>query len=73
MVEGVPVVIVSDGQMVTESMRLERLTEDEVVSAAREQGIGDVAEVRFGVREPDGNFSLVRFDREPAPPAAEMA
>jgi uncharacterized membrane protein YcaP (DUF421 family) len=48
-VEGVPVVIVSDGRMVTESMRLERLTEDEVVSAAREQGIGDVADVRFGV------------------------
>lgn len=68
-VEGVPVVIVSDGRMVTESMRLERLTEDEVVSAAREQGIGDVADVRFGVLEPDGKFSFVRYDREHAPPA----
>lgn len=68
-VEGVPVVIVSDGRMVTESMRLERLTEDEVVSAAREQGIGDVADVRFGVLEPDGKFSFVRFDREHAPPS----
>ena len=70
-VEGVPVVIVSDGRMVTESMRLERLTEDEVVSAAREQGIGDVADVRFGVLEPDGKFSVVRFDREHAPPSSD--
>jgi uncharacterized membrane protein YcaP (DUF421 family) len=70
-VEGIPVVIVSDGHMLTESMRVERLTEDEVVSAAREQGIGDVADVRFGVLEPDGKFSFVRFDREHAPPSSD--
>lgn len=70
-VEGIPVVIVSDGRMVTESMRFERLTEDEVVSAAREQGIGDIADVRFGVLEPDGKFSFVRFDREHAPPSID--
>jgi uncharacterized membrane protein YcaP (DUF421 family) len=70
-VEGVPVVIVSDGRMVAESMRVERLTDDEVVSAAREQGIGDIADVRFGVLEADGKFSFVRFDREPAPPSRD--
>ncbi|MCD6022310.1 MAG: transrane protein YetF [Actinomycetia bacterium] len=70
-VEGIPVVIVSDGHMVTETMKIERLTEDEVVSAAREQGIGDVADVRFGVLEPDGKFSFVRFDREHAPPSSD--
>jgi uncharacterized membrane protein YcaP (DUF421 family) len=70
-VEGIPVVIVSDGRMVAESMRVERLTDDEVISAAREQGIGDIAEVCFGVLEPDGKFSFVRFDREPAPPSRD--
>jgi uncharacterized membrane protein YcaP (DUF421 family) len=70
-VEGVPVVIVSDGRMVAESMRIERLTEDDVVSEAREQGIGDIADVRFGVLESDGRFSFVRFDRVPAPPSEE--
>jgi uncharacterized membrane protein YcaP (DUF421 family) len=70
-VEGVPVVIVSDGRMVTESMDVERLTEDEVVSSAREQGIGDIADVRFGVLEPDGKFSFVRFGREHAPPSSD--
>jgi uncharacterized membrane protein YcaP (DUF421 family) len=70
-VEGIPVVVVSAGRMVTESMKVERLTEDEVISAAREQGIGDVADVRFGVLEPDGKFSFVRFDREHAPPSSD--
>jgi uncharacterized membrane protein YcaP (DUF421 family) len=70
-VEGVPVVIVSDGRMVTESMRVERLTEDEVVSAARQQGIGDIADVRFGVLESDGKFSFARYDREHAPPSSD--
>ena len=70
-VEGIPVVVVSDGRLVTESMKIERLTEDEVVSAAREQGIGDVTDVRFGVLEPDGKFSFVRFDREHAPPSSD--
>jgi uncharacterized membrane protein YcaP (DUF421 family) len=70
-VAGIPVVIVSDGHMVTESMLVERLTEDEVVSAAREQGISDLADVRFGVLEPDGKFSFVGFDPEHAPPSSD--
>lgn len=71
MVEGVPVVIVSDGRLVPGSMRVERLTEDDVVTEAREQGIGDIADVRLGVLESDGRFSFVRFDRETAPPPEE--
>jgi uncharacterized membrane protein YcaP (DUF421 family) len=70
-VEGVPVVIVSDGRLVGESMRIERLTEDDVVSEAREQGIADISDIRFGVLESDGRFSFVRFDRVPAPPSEE--
>ena len=67
-VEGVPVVVVSDGRMLPESMRLERLTEDEVLSEAREQGIADIAHVQFAVLEPDGKFSFVRYDEAAAPP-----
>ena len=67
-VEGVPVVVVSDGRMLPESMRVERLTEDEVLSEAREQGIADIAHVRFAVLEPDGKFSFVRYDESAASP-----
>ena len=29
---------------------------------ARQQGIADIADIRYGVLEPDGRFSFVRFD-----------
>jgi uncharacterized membrane protein YcaP (DUF421 family) len=70
-VQGVPVIVVADGLMMTEAMRIERLTADEVASAAREQGIEDIAHVRFGVLEPDGKFAFVRFQEEHAPPSQE--
>jgi uncharacterized membrane protein YcaP (DUF421 family) len=62
-IEGVPVVVVEDGSIVHDAIAIERLTEDEVVSSAREQGIADLREVRYGVLEPDGTFSFVRSDR----------
>jgi uncharacterized membrane protein YcaP (DUF421 family) len=63
-IEGLPVIVVSDGRLLLEAMRIERLTEEEIVGEARQQGIGDIAEVRYGVLEPDGRFSFVRFDRQ---------
>jgi uncharacterized membrane protein YcaP (DUF421 family) len=66
-IEGMPVVIVADGRLVPETMRVERLSEQEVVGEARQQGIADVAEIRYGVLEPDGRFSFVRFGREETP------
>jgi uncharacterized membrane protein YcaP (DUF421 family) len=62
-IEGVPVIVVDDGEIVDEVIEIERLTRDEIVSSAREQGIEDVRHVRFGVLEPDGTFSFVRYDR----------
>ena len=63
-IEGMPVIVVSDGRLLLEAMRIERLTEEEVVGEARRAGIGDITDVRFGVLEPDGRFSFVRYDRE---------
>ncbi len=60
--EGVPVIVVDDGQIVDLVIETERLTSAEVVSAAREQGIDDLRHVRYGVLEPDGTFSFVRVD-----------
>lgn len=69
--EGMPVIVVSHGRMLLDAMRVERLTEEEVVGEARQQGIADIADVRYGVLEPDGRFSFVRYDREAAPPMQE--
>jgi len=60
--EGAPVLIVREGRLLDEPMKLERVTEDEVLEAARGQGIGDLAEVSYGVLEADGKFSFVKND-----------
>ena len=60
--EGIPVVVVRDGEPLAEVLHLERLTEDEVKDAAREQGIGDLSEVAVGILEADGKFSFIRVD-----------
>jgi uncharacterized membrane protein YcaP (DUF421 family) len=70
-IEGVPVIVVDDGVILEDVIAVERLTAEEVVSSAREQGIADVGRIRYGVLEPDGTFSFVRVDDERAPAAPE--
>jgi uncharacterized membrane protein YcaP (DUF421 family) len=60
--EGIPVVILRDGQPVEAAMNYERVNLDEVAGEARSQGIADLADVRLGVLEPDGTFSFILLD-----------
>jgi uncharacterized membrane protein YcaP (DUF421 family) len=60
--EGIAVIVVRDGEPLDDVLQLERLTEDEVKDAAREQGISDLAEVSVGILEADGKFSFLRRD-----------
>jgi uncharacterized membrane protein YcaP (DUF421 family) len=68
--EGLPVVILRDGELVLEALRLERVTIDEVKESARNQGISDLTDIVIGVLEPDGRFSFIKTDGEqlPEPP-----
>ena len=66
--EGLPVIVITDGALRGDVMRYERLSDTEVHEALREQGIDDVSTVRIGVLEPDGKFSFFTSrDHEPAP------
>jgi len=58
--EGVPVVVIRHGRPLDQVLKIERLTLDEVCEAARNQGVGDLAEVDIGVLEPDGKFSFLK-------------
>lgn len=58
--EGVPVVVVHNGEPLDEVLAIERLTLGEICEAARNQGITDLAEVDIGVLEPDGKFSFLK-------------
>ena len=59
--EGVPVVVIRDGQPLDEVLRIERLTVEEICEEARNQGIADLSEVEIGVLEPDGKFSFLKM------------
>ena len=62
-VRGIPVIVVRNGRPIDEMLRVERLTLEDVLEGAREQGIGDLRQVRLGVLEPDGKFSFIQFEQ----------
>jgi uncharacterized membrane protein YcaP (DUF421 family) len=59
-IEGVPAVLISDGEVVEETMRIERMPMSDLYEAARQQGIGDLSEVRLAVLEVNGLVSFIR-------------
>ena len=62
--EGVPVVVIHNGEPLDEVLAIERLTLEEICEAARNQGITDLSEVDIGVLEPDGKFSFLKTSGE---------
>jgi uncharacterized membrane protein YcaP (DUF421 family) len=65
LVSGVPVLIIKDGKLIEDALDVERIPYDEVLEAARQQGIGDLAQVHVGIVEADGQFSFIRADDKP--------
>ncbi len=62
LLSGWPIMIIRDGRVLSEVLKIERLTLDQVREAARQQGIDDLARVRFGVLEPDGQLSFMQAE-----------
>ncbi|WP_456256725.1 DUF421 domain-containing protein (plasmid) [Pseudomonas iridis] len=59
LVTGEPVLLLFRGKFLETAMRSARITEDEVRSAVRANGIGSVALVDAVILETDGSFSVV--------------
>lgn len=59
---GEPTVIVVHGRMDRAAMRRENVDEEEVLAAARHQGLPDLSRVRLAVLEDDGSISVVPED-----------
>jgi uncharacterized membrane protein YcaP (DUF421 family) len=68
LVEGIPAVVVQDGRPNLEAIRIERLTLEEVMSAAREQGFTSLRDVHIAILEPEGRFTFIRRSGEPQKP-----
>src|SRR3954447_21221443 len=57
--EGVPVVLVSDGEILHGQLRSQRLTVEEILAEARLNQIGSLDDVRFAVLETNGKISFL--------------
>lgn len=59
-IEGVPLVIVEDGRPLRERMQRSRISEEDVLTAARErQGLARMDQIRYAVLERSGGISIV--------------
>jgi uncharacterized membrane protein YcaP (DUF421 family) len=59
-VDGVPVLLVRDGEPIEGNLAHERMPMSELLEAARQQGIDDLAKVRAAVLEPSGRISFIQ-------------
>jgi uncharacterized membrane protein YcaP (DUF421 family) len=59
LLEGMPTVLVQDGQFLEPRLRKEGLERSQIEMAMREHGIEDLSQVRLAVLETDGSISVV--------------
>ena len=60
LLEGVPLVVVKDGELVMSTLKQEKIPIAEVNEAARQEGIGDLAQIEIGILEVSGRFSFIK-------------
>jgi uncharacterized membrane protein YcaP (DUF421 family) len=60
LLEGEPIVILQDGQLIERNIRRERLTPADVSEEARLQQIDSLEKVKWAVLEPNGSISFIQ-------------
>jgi uncharacterized membrane protein YcaP (DUF421 family) len=59
-INGMPMIIVEDGQLLQARLRKARLTESDVLAAARStRGIERLSDIKFAILEANGNISVI--------------
>ena len=67
LLEPQPIVMIQIGRMIKRNMDRERITEEELMSRLREQGVDDISDVKKCCLESDGEFSVIRHSKERSP------
>jgi uncharacterized membrane protein YcaP (DUF421 family) len=62
LLEGEPVILVQDGQLIERNLRRNRITDDEVLAAARQDQIDSLDKVKWAVLETSGQISFIAKD-----------
>jgi uncharacterized membrane protein YcaP (DUF421 family) len=57
---GEPIVLVEDGEVIEANLRRQRLTREEIGAEARLEGISALEDVRWAILETDGRISFVQ-------------
>lgn len=66
-IEGTPVIVISEGEPVIDSMRKERLSIDDLLTSAREEGVRRFSDIDLAVLESNGRISFfTRSSGEPS-------
>jgi uncharacterized membrane protein YcaP (DUF421 family) len=58
--EGEPIIVVDDGNVIERNLRRERLTEAEIAEEARCNGIAHLSQVKWAVLETNGKISFIK-------------
>lgn len=58
--DGEPIVLVDNGQIIDRNLRRERMTADDLAEKARLNGVASMAEVRWAVLETNGDVSFIK-------------
>lgn len=59
---GDPTLLINDGHLITEHLRNERISADDILMAMREHGVEDIMQVKHAILETDGTISIVTRD-----------
>jgi uncharacterized membrane protein YcaP (DUF421 family) len=60
LIDGEPVIVLEDGKPVERNLARNRITVEELAAAARTQGIGKLADIRWAVLETSGELSFIQ-------------
>jgi uncharacterized membrane protein YcaP (DUF421 family) len=67
LIEPAPLLLIRDGKLLHRNMRKELITEEELLSQLREQGLDDPAKVKEAYMESNGQFSVVQRKEKQQP------
>ena len=59
LLNGQPAIIIRSGKLDIQKLRQMRLTTDEVIETLRKRNVASVADVKYGVIEPDGTLTVI--------------
>jgi uncharacterized membrane protein YcaP (DUF421 family) len=59
-IEGEPVIVLQDGQVIERNLKRERLTIEEIAEEARQHEIAHLSDVRFAILETNGQISFIK-------------